>query len=457
MKPQFNFDSSVFGTLALSILLSPLLFGMHSQARATDVIEFVDYGDPNPEKVYLGKLLFHDKSLSGNRNISCATCHHALTDTGDGLSLPVGEGGNGLGVTRNTGNGIDAIHERVPRNAPPIFMLGSKEVTRLFHDGRVEIDSKYPSGFKSPAGYELPEGLENILAVQVMFPVTSAAEMAGQSGENEIADAVQVTLTDVWDILAQRLQSIPGYVDLFIDVFDDISDYGDITFVHAANAIAAFEIDAWRANHSPWDAYLAGNSQALSKFERRGAKLFFGKAGCSACHSGAILSDMEFHAIAMPQIGPGKGDGIDGLEDYGRYRETNSARDMYAFRTPPLRNIALTAPYGHSGAYDTLKEVVRHHADPVAALWKYHDEDYCRVKPVMPSREDLNAIDCKVMDDPARVQAIADAATGFNVVELTESEITEIVAFLNALTDKSTIDLRADVPSSLPSGESLVE
>lgn len=457
MRPLCICKSIIFDTFVLCILLTCSFSTSLARAGESDEIQFVDHGIPDPAKVYLGKLLFHDKTLSGNRNISCATCHHALTDTGDGLSLPVGEGGKGLGVTRDTGEGGDAIQERVPRNAPPVFMLGSNEVTRLFHDGRVEVAGEYPSGFKSPAGYDLPEGLENILAVQAMFPVTSSAEMAGQPGENDIADATGVALTSVWNLLAERLRSIPGYVELFIDVFDDIGDSVDITYVHAANAIAAFEIDTWRANQSPWDAYLSGNAQALSKIETKGAKLFFGKAGCAACHSGGIFSDMEFHAIAMPQIGPGKGDGVDGIEDYGRYRETGDPEDMYAFRTPPLRNIALTAPYGHAGAYNTLEEVVRHHADPVAALWEYHYQDYCRLKPVMPSRADLDTKDCRVMNDPGMVQAIADAASGYQVVELTESEVLEIVAFLGALTDKSTIDLRSDVPSSLPSGESLVE
>jgi cytochrome c peroxidase len=166
---------------------------------------------------------------------------------------------------------------------------------------------------------------------------------------------------------------------------------------------------------------------------------------------------MEFHAIAMPQIGPGKGDGFDGHDDFGRFRETGEAVDMYAFRTPPLRNVALTAPYGHAGAYDTLEDVVRHHLHPQAALWAYHDNDDCRSKPVMPSRPDLDAIDCAVMDDPARVQAIADAAAGYQPVSLTDHEVNKLLAFLHALTDKSTIDLRADVPTSVPSGSSLAE
>ncbi|MDH5481070.1 MAG: cytochrome-c peroxidase, partial [Nitrosomonas sp.] len=67
------------------------------------------YSIPSQAKVALGKVLFYDKILSGNQNISCATCHHSLTGTGDGLALPVGEGGKGLGVTRDTGSGGDTI------------------------------------------------------------------------------------------------------------------------------------------------------------------------------------------------------------------------------------------------------------------------------------------------------------------------------------------------------------
>ncbi|OOZ16880.1 cytochrome-c peroxidase [Solemya velum gill symbiont] len=425
-------------------------------------VEFVDNSTPDIAKVELGKLLFHDKILSGNKNISCATCHHALADTGDGLSLPIGEGGVGLGVTRDTGTGADAVHERVPRNAPPVFMLGSTEVTRIFHDGRIEVDPTYPSGFKSPAGGDLPNNLENIVAVQAMFPVTSSAEMAGQSGENPVADATSVGNLagpgGVWELLADRLRAIPEYEARFNAVFGISA--ADITYAHAANAIAAFEIDAWRADNSPWDAYKAGNYQAFSKDEQKGKKLFFGKAGCSECHSGEIFSDMEFHAIAMPQIGPGKGHGIGdidgngvGREDFGRGGETGVQNDMYAFRTPILRNVALTAPYGHAGAYDTLEEVVRHHLDPVASLWAYD----CHSQPVMPSRADLDAIDCVVMDSSELVQKIADAASDYEPVSLSDKQVDRLVAFLHTLTDKGNIDLRSDVPRSVPSGLTLAE
>ena len=118
-------------------------------------------------QVELGRLLFFDKILSGNRNIACATCHHPKHATADGLALGIGEGGVGLG--------------RIPRNSPSLANLGAKEFSRLFHDGRVEADPKGPwaSGFWTPAGGQLPEGLDNALAAQAMFPVTSDVEMAG--------------------------------------------------------------------------------------------------------------------------------------------------------------------------------------------------------------------------------------------------------------------------------------
>ena len=144
----------IFGMLALAVFLMTSAGAVAGPGlalpEAPDDSAYNDNGAPDPAKVELGAQLFFDKILSGNVNISCATCHHALTDTGDGLSLPVGEGGRGLGVTRDTGAGLDAVHERVPRNAPPVFNLGAREFTRLFHDGRVEPDVSQPSGFRSP-------------------------------------------------------------------------------------------------------------------------------------------------------------------------------------------------------------------------------------------------------------------------------------------------------------------
>ncbi len=417
--------------------------------------DFYDMGSPVPARVELGRLLFFDKILSGNLNISCASCHHPFAGTGDGLSLPVGEGGIGLGVTRDTGYGGDAIHERVPRNAPPVFNLGAREFTRMFHDGRVEEDPLEYSGFRSPAGDQLPMGLDNVLAVQAMFPVTSATEMAGQIGENEVADAAAANRLagpgGVWDLVAGGMQAIPEYVELFRAAFPgEILAASDIDFVHAANAIAAFEASAWRFDDSPFDRYLRGDHQVMSTRARNGMNLFYGKAGCGSCHSGTFQTDHDFHAVAMPQIGPGKGDNqsgfSDGSDDFGRERVTGEWRDRFRFRTPSLRNVALSPPYGHSGAYDSLEGMVRHHLDTVRSLHAYDTS-----QATLPSRADLDDSDFRVMKNPVRRNAIA-GANELEPVVLKEKEIQDLIAFLHALTDPAALDMRRDVPPSVPSG-----
>ena len=123
--------------------------GAQLPAPLTDA-DFLDNGLPDQARVELGRALFFDKILGGSFNIACATCHHPFAATGDGLSLSVGEGARGTGVTRDTGSGLDAIHERVPRNAPALFNLGAREFATLFHDGRVAPDATMPSGFASP-------------------------------------------------------------------------------------------------------------------------------------------------------------------------------------------------------------------------------------------------------------------------------------------------------------------
>jgi cytochrome c peroxidase len=434
--------------------------GQGPQPEAVGDADFYDDGAPDPAKVELGKNLFFDKILSGNLNISCATCHHSLTGTGDGLSLPIGEGARGLGVTRDTGSGLDAVHERVPRNAPHVFNLGAREFTRMFHDGRVELDPTQPSGFRSPAGDDLLSGLDNVLAVQAMFPVTSATEMAGQFGENPQANAAAANNLagpgGVWELIAQKLQTYNAYVDLFMAAYpNEIFSWADITYVHAANAIAAFEASAWRFDNSPYDRALRHNTEAMSPKAKRGMRLFNGKAGCADCHSGPFQTDQSFHAIAMPQIGAGKGDNLpgyaDGHDDFGRERVTGDSADRFRFRTPTLRNVALTAPYGHAGAFDTLEAVVRHHLDPVESLHSYDQS-----QAVLPSRIDLGKLDFIVMDDPARRAAIA-AANEWALVSLSEKEFSDLIAFLHALTDLAAIDLRNDTPKSVPSGLTLAE
>lgn len=418
-----------------------------------------DFQEHNLDKVELGRLLFFDKILSGNRNTSCATCHHTLADTGDGLSLPVGEGGKGLGMTRDTGSGLDAIHERVPRNAPPVFNLGHNSFTVMFRDGRVEEDPSQPGGFLSPAGDQLPDGLESALAVQAMFPVTSPTEMAGQSlekgkkWENPVAEAAAAGdlagENGVWALLAARLQANRDYVKLFKKAYlGEIRKARDITFVHAANAIAAFEATAWRADNSPFDRFLRGERNAMSGKAKQGMRLFYGKAGCARCHSGPFQTDLSYHAIGIPQIGNGKGDGLNGHDDFGREQVTGDSVDRYRFLTSTLRNVDLTGPWGHDGAYNTLEGVVRHHLQPVESL-----DGYDTTQAVLPSRPDLDAIDFEVHEDlDSRAALAAAAAVDIQPVHLSDYQVAAILDFLHALTDPASLDLRSDTPMSVPSG-----
>ena len=184
-----------------------------------------------------------------------------------------------------------------------------------------------------------------------------------------------------------------------------------------------------------------------------GMRIFYSanKGNCVRCHSGVFQSDHSFRAIAVPQIGPGKGDGAYGYEDFGRERVTGNPADSYRFRVPSLRNVAQTAPYGHSGAFNTLAAMLRHHLDPVASLYG-HDASQA----AMPSRPDLDAKDHQAMSDANVVASIANA-NELSPVHLSEREIQQLIDFLHALTDPAMLDMRGDVPKSLPSGLPLGE
>lgn len=407
-----------------------------------------DYPPRNAAKEELGKFLYYDKILSGNNNISCASCHHALTASGDGLALPVGEGGRGLGVTRDTGKGAAAIHERVPRNAPHVFNLGSYAFTKMFHDGRLEKDPSHPTGFTTPAGDDFLPGLETAVAAQAMFPVTSATEMAGQAGENAVADAaIQGNVREVWRLLTQRVTAIPEYLAMIFKAYPDLNhDTGKINFTHIANAIGAYEAAVFRADNSPFDRYVRGDWGAMSSKAEKGLQVFNTAGQCVSCHSGKFQTDQEFYSLGIPQIGPGKGDGLNGHDDFGREQVTGNPADRYRFRTPTLRNVAITGPWGHDGAYNTLEGIVRHHMDAINSLNAYDTK-----QAVLPTREDLDAQDFEVHRDLASRTALANSIE-LGPIQLSEEEFDYLIEFLHALTDTTSLDMRSTVPSRVPSG-----
>ncbi|MDB2650724.1 cytochrome-c peroxidase [Amylibacter sp.] len=405
-----------------------------------------DYRSVDENEAKLGQLLFYDPILSGNKEVACATCHHPSLGTGDGLSLSLGDGGNGLGKKRIV-DYENLPEQRVPRNAQPLFNLGAKQFKTLFHDGRVQVDLSRPSGLRTPLEEEMVEGFSSIISAQTMFPVLSADEMAGHYSENEISEAVRRgTLTGkggAWDLISKRVQAIPEYSDFFIETYDHIETAQDIKFTDISNAVAAFMEFEWRSDTSPFDDFLQGKHN-LAISQEKGMELFYGKANCSSCHAGALFTDHQFHATGQPQVGPGKAARFQShSRDLGRFRVTGNIKDKYAFRTPSLRNVELTGPWGHAGAYSNLEAFVNAHLNPYLALSNYDKSN------VTLTKYDTN--DWKIMDDASEVKAIADSIT-IKPVTISEGEVTDILAFLGTLTDAKAQKGRLGIPEIVPSG-----
>ena len=398
----------------------------------------------DPTRAELGQLLFYDPILSGNRNVSCATCHHPRFGTSDGLSLGLGEGGIGLGPDRK----VDASNppeQRIPRNAPALFNLGAEEFSVMFHDGRLEADSDHPDGMRTPLGQEMLSGFDSVLSAQAMFPVLSGDEMAGHYSENEVSQSVRLGHLSLpggaWDKIAARVVAVPDYRSRFDAV---LGQGAAVSFTDISDVLADFIRVEWRADDSAFDRHMRGEGP-LSAAAQQGMDLFYGKAGCGTCHSGWFQTDHGFHAIAMPQIGPGKAARFEThARDEGRMRVTGAAEDAYRFRTPSLRNIADTGPYGHAGSYATLEAVVRHHLDPVAGLMGYD-----------PAQSVLAALDGvddqRILSDEAELAAIAEA-NELAPVDLSDVEVAAILSFLAALSDDGWRQGRMGVPDAVPSG-----
>jgi len=412
-----------------------------------DPIQESDFRSFDPERATLGQVLFYDRILSGNRNISCATCHHHDLGTGDGLSLGVGEGGEGLGPFRTIPLGEERPIKRVPRNAPPLFNLGHTSIEILFHDGRITVDDVYGSGFNTPAEEWLPSGLQSIVAAQALFPLIAEVEMLGQKDENEIAAARNRRIDQGWPLLVERLTGIPEYVDLFVAAYDDVEGPGDITITHVGNAIDDFINSEWRSVDSPFDRFLEGDLSALTVQQRRGADLFFGDAGCASCHSGALLTDDEFRALAIPPFGPGRIRRFDPYaRDVGRLSETDLGEDAYRFRTPSLRNVADTGPWGHNGAYASLEAMIRHHMDPLAAL-----ETWDRSQVVLPADDGFDSRDFIIWEDFREMERF-QRALDRPPIQVEDHQIGDLIAFLESLSDPIALEGRLGIPDRVPSG-----
>jgi len=412
----------------------PTVVALRDELALAGIAPLPDPPVVSDELFELGRLLFFDKILSGSQDVACSTCHSPGFASGDARTLSNGAGGIGLGPDRGGG----AI---LPRHATPLFNVHLE--SELFWDGRVGRDAG--DALVTPAGAQLtPElqsafapGLE-LLAAQAMIPVMMRDEMRGAPGSSDVADLADDDFTGVWQALLERLLAVPVYVQMLQAAYPGVA-IQDFTFAHAANAIAAFEARGFARVDSPLQHFLLGDDRALTALQMGGAFEFLERADCVKCHSGPLLSDQEHHNIGLPQLGPGKGNGPSGHEDFGRELVTGDPGDRYRFRTPMLHDVALTAPYGHAGEFATLSEFVRHYTGIEGSNRQYDiqanvSDPELVLTLVENSDEVLAALD-PLLESP------------FNACDQER-----VVDFLGALTADGASELAELVPDSVPSG-----
>jgi cytochrome c peroxidase len=388
--------------------------------------------DPvRPELVRLGQVLAFDKILSGNRDISCMTCHLPSLATGDARSLSIGQGATGLGLGRVHPSGAF-----IPRNAPTAFNLFAGKT--FFWDGRVEIDDagRLITPAKQRVTPRIARAFEfGALSALPLFPVVSREEMRATDG-NELADIKDKETQQVWKALMDRLGRIQEYRRMFEAAYPG-TRFAEMNFGHASNAIAGFLIDRFAFNDSPWDRFLAGDDGAMTEVQLRGAKNFM-SARCSICHNGPAFSDGKFHNVAVAQIGPGQGDGPGKNDDFGRERVTGRPEDRYAFRTTALRNVELSGPWGHDGAFTDLRAFVDHYSESDIKLRGF---TAAHLEPLLQPTLLATAEDI-----------LATRDTLLNGVAFPGEVIDEVTAFMTALTDPAARNLSHVVPARVPSG-----
>jgi cytochrome c peroxidase len=401
----------------------------------------------------LGKILFFSKSLGGGFDAACVTCHHPALGGTDNLSLSVGVDAafpDLLGVGRVGNNGLPLV----PRNAPTIFNIGLWD-SGLFWDSRVESLLKESgrngadSGIRtpdSPFGVADDEAGDNLVMAQARFPITSAAEMKKEIFENgSDNNAIRSHLAARIGNYGIGEYELPPnmWVAAFQNSYDSSQPVEElVTIDNIVRAISEYQRSMVFID-SPWKRYVDGDNSALSQQQKNGAIAFYTSAGCALCHNGDTFTDERHHTVGFPQIGPGKADGNN--DDFGRERETGRVQDRYRFRTPSLLNVGVTAPYGHSGAYATLGEVIRHYSNPQRSVDSFFDDNgVCQLP------QFANTVACAdfypdargnsqlALDKLNREQQAGTAR--LRNINLDDTQIDELEAFMNALTDFCVLD-----------------
>jgi cytochrome c peroxidase len=335
-----------------------------------------------PAKIALGNKLFHDKRFSSDGTVSCATCHDAAKAFTDS-PLSVSEGiVNPQGTGKLTGT----------RNAPTV--VNAAYFPLLFWDGR------------SPS-----------LEDQSQHPFVNPVEMGLKNHE----PILKIVRTD------------PDYVKAFKEVFDKTGE--QITLQEVIKAIASFE-RTLVAGDSPFDRYyFGGDKNAMTPAQIQGFAVFLNEGRCVSCHTieqnQALFTDGRFHNIGIginriqqevPSLAgaflKAKAEGVDvdvavlsdrKTSELGRFAVTETLDELGAFKTPTLRNVALTAPYMHDGSLKTLKEVVTHYNNGGVTQKGDRVNDYL--------------------------------SGGIRPLQLSEQQIDDLVAFMEALTSSQFADL----------------
>lgn len=268
------------------------------------------------ETIALGKALFWDPILSGKRDVACATCHHPANGYADNLDLSIGVNAVGLGTNRHF-------------LSPNTFAFVKRNAQTILNTAFNGMDAN--GNVNSATAPMFWDSRVRSLEAQSLEPIKNLEEMRG----NAYSEAVAL------DSVVARLKRIPQYQQLFQTAFGNAQS---ITAANMGIAIAAFE-RTLVANNSRVDRYKAGETSALTALEIRGMNAFQ-TVGCANCHSGNMFSDYQLHVLSVP-------------DNTKNAQSDAGANNTYAFRTPSLRNLRVTAPYMHSGVFQTLDDVVR--------------------------------------------------------------------------------------------------
>ncbi len=385
----------------------------------------------------VGRLLWFDPIQGLNDDNSCGGCHSPTNGFGDTQPMAIGIENNGVVGPGRTG-------PRNQRRSP--MVINTAFYPTLMWNSRFHARSGDPFDNSDGFVFPQPEGLTlsylpHLLTAQAFIPPTERVEVAGFKfpGTND----------DIRAEVLRRLNATASYRELFARVFPEVKAGGHITFDHFGRAIAEFEFTLTFAD-APIDRYARGIGSALTERQKQGAVLFFGRAGCVQCHAvsrlaNEMFSDFRQHVAGIPQVAPTLGnvtfDGPGADEDFGLEQVTGNPADRYAFRTSPLRNVALQPAFMHNGAFVRLEDAIRYHIDAVGQAAGYTStllppDLRVRAGPIAPVLQRLDA----------RLRA---------PVVLSSDEFVALVDFVrDGLLDPEARPhrLRRFVPEKLPSG-----